>query len=155
MAELISNQKNFKQCAKLLIGGIEKLVEWSDQTRRPLLIIYEDEGGLSHTGTKNMRERAMLNGTTGWEMCARLDTILLNSEDPEESSNARAIRPENKSLAKICNMQALPLLPLPLEQMNGKELGTWFRKQAIRDITETTGQIVKIVEWGKGTPPSF
>ena len=116
MAELISNQKNFKQCTKLLIGGIEKLVEWSDQTRRPLLIIYEDEGGLSHTGTKNMRQRAMLNGTTGWEMCARLDTILLNSEDPEESSNARAIRPENKSLAKICNMQALPLLPLPLEQ---------------------------------------
>ena len=72
-----------------------------------------------------------------------------------ERLSARAVRPGKENLSRMYEDLPLPLLPLPVNQLTGKECAQWLRSQIIRDLAESFGVVKKQVDWGKGQPPTF
>ena len=69
--------------------------------------------------------------------------------------SARAVRPGKQNLGTVFASTTLPLCPLPVSELNGKDCGTWLRPQIICDQAETYGVTLRQVLWGKGQAPSF
>ena len=91
------------------------------------------------TGTKHLKEKVNVNGLNSWQNVATLDKMCLRSEDDREGQSARAVRPGKENLSKMYDDLPLPLLPLPVKQMTGKECAQWLRSQIIRDQSESYG----------------
>ena len=155
MAELITKQRSFKQMQKKQLSGIDQLLEYSEESKQPIHIMFGTSAGFCHTGTKHLSERICVNGMTGWQNAANLDWMMLTSEDDNEARSARAVRPGKQNLGTVFASTSLPLCPLPVSELNGKDCGNWLQPQIIFDQAETYGVTLRQVLWGKGRAPSF
>ena len=153
---MVGQKKSFAVNQNKLQKSIKNLTEYSKNSKRPFLLLIEDNNGFFHVGTKKLVEKYF--GTKNcetckseitWEDAARQDTLDLNDEDEKKSSEVAPIEAKDGNvLASVYLNNEIPKLPFPVNILSENEAATWLLPELKKDLVEQ-GKIPKNrMAWG-------